>query len=281
MKSTVIGMFALLSLAAPPVLMAGDTQHPCDFILERIKAKDSNYSNTDFQQCLNRFPNYKEKYDRQVREEDERRRNSDREAQEARNEREKKIIVRISGDALSSSEFNFLKLPIVAKKVTYKNNGMLDDEKTVTSPDDACKYLGFEKAIEGSAIIGAENYSKDRFGAEKNQSALIIDKAWLLGSKQQKVAQLYSRSNNRYVLYDDKNGAYYLYKSITCERDRKKNEPIQTEVREAGEVLADHPEVRTTAVDDSRRHNRTPSEIYVGGDTSGRDFFRPNFDTSK
>ena len=282
MKNLTLGLVTLLMFQAPTLLKAEEKQHPCDFIKERIAAKDPNYGTEDFQSCLKRFPDYKQKHDGVVRREEERQRELDQEADQARIERESKIIVRISGDALKSAEYNFLKLPIVARKIEYGYNGRIDSNKVVTTPDDACKYMGFEKAFKGSEVVGSPDDEKDRFGRSSNQSALVIDKEWFLGSKEQKVAQLYRTSNNRHVLYDDTNGAYMLYKSLTCERKRKKTEPVQKEILEAGYVLNDHSgATETTRVDDSRRSNRSVDDIYVGDSSSRDDFFRPTFSTSK
>lgn len=282
MKNLTLGLATLFLFQAPSFVMAEEKQHPCDFIKERIAAKDANYGTEDFQACLKRFPDYKKKHDEGVRDSEDAQRELDKEADQARIEREAKIIVRISGDALKSAEYSFLKLPIVARKMEYGFNGRIDSNKEVTSPDDACKYMGFEKAIKGSALVGAPNDDSDRFGKSVNQSALIIDKEWFLGSKEQKVAQLYRTSNNRHVLYDDSNGAYMLYKSLTCERKRKKTEPVQKEILEAGYVLNDHGPAESTRVDDSSRtHNTSVDDIYVGDSSNRDDFFRPTFSTTK
>lgn len=269
--------FGVLSLAIylPSVSFAENKQHPCEFIQERIKAKDSNYTHEDFQACLKRFPDYKAKYDDIVKKEEQERRERDRKNQEAKNERDNKIIVKINGDALLSTEFNYLKLPIVGRKVTYSNFGSIKDNDIVTSPDDACKFLGFEKAIKGSEVIQDMDYEYKPLSKEVKKSAVIVNKEWFLGSKEQKVLNLSSRVQNKHVLFDDGSSEYFLYKSLTCERARKANEPIQSEVREVGSIESEVTASNDRSVDDSRRTTRV-EDIYVGN-SSYDDFFRPKF----
>lgn len=276
MKVLTLGLLAIMLQI--PAVHAEDKQHPCDFILERIKAKDSEYTTADFQACMNRFPDYKAKHDELVKKEEADRREADRKKEEAQNERNSRIIVKINGDALRSTEFNYLKLPIVARKVTYSNMGSIKDNDIVTSADDACKYLGFEKSIKGTEEIQDINYDYKPLQKEVPTSAVIIDKEWFLGSKEQKVIKLSSRVKNKNVLFDDGQSEYFLYKSLTCERKRKIDEAVQHEIREVGSIESE------VAASDSRVDNgrRTTSvdDIYVG-ERNYDDFFRPNFSKSK
>lgn len=230
MKTLTLSLLALGMGFLAPALQAAPFDHPCEVLYWKMNREDDvakrELLNKRFSTCVDQFG----ETDLIKEAKDFLRKSADHEAavqkkvkeqiEIAKGERSGQIIKRLSFDDIKNSENNPLGAPLVSNATIYRAGK--SPKKYETSPDEVCKYLGYEKGVNYTKSETFDN--GDRRDREKMpEEVLELRKGGFFSGY--KVKPIVHRAKNANQL--DYGIAYSYYTSLTCERKIKKGESIQ------------------------------------------------------
>lgn len=213
-------LIAIASLVGSVPVLASDLSHPCEIVFNEILKESKKYTPDDYKACVSQFGKTSalkeaEKYNEKLaKRKDEIEKELEKRKKSKESERSKVIVDQLDAEAILSHKRNFMKLHYAAS-VTKYNNGSDDYE---ISADDICKKLGYEKSLAYTVSKKFDDFNKE--DREKAPRVLFIEKGFFGGEKPV-VLDAKEFNTREYGV------AFSYYTSLTCQRDKTKDEETQ------------------------------------------------------
>ncbi len=217
-----MGLFA-------PSIQAAPFDHPCEVLYWKMNREEDSSQrellNRRFSTCVDQFGETKlikeaKQYLRDsVDHAEEVEKKVEEQVEIAKGQRSGKIVKELDSEEILNHENNPLGAPLVSDSEIFKNGKI---KKYETTPDQVCKYLGYDKSIDYRKSNLFDSGSRSDRKEMPAEALELRKKGFFGGFKTEPIVHRVAERNNL-----DYGFAYRYYTKLSCEREIKEGESIQ------------------------------------------------------